>query len=410
MKKILLLFFALTLLTGCNNNEPDQGKEPGTINLTSAQKQRVVQDNDFSFDLLKETIKNSDESNIFISPLSVSLALGMLRNGAVGTTKSEMETALKMSGLSDTEINEYYRLMQLNLPGMDPKTKLSIANSIWVRDDKSFIVKPDFLKTNSDYFNAYFKVMDFNQTWALDTINGWANRKTNGLIPKVLTNIDSSIMMLLMNAIYFKGTWVTQFDKKATSEYTFTNEFNAHVKVNMMNATDTFAYVSDNKAQYLDMPYGNKTFSMTVILPSATNSTDDVLNQLNSSSFSKIISEMKVQKVHVFFPRFKVKNTFMLNAMLQSMGMKKAFQENAELDGIASMKPLFVSFVKHDTYVEVTEEGTEAAAVTTIGVGTTSVGPTEPYFIANKPFLFVIRERSTGVILFVGKMSNVEKF
>lgn len=410
MKNILLLFIALTLFAGCNNNEPDQGKEPGTINLTSSQKQRVVQDNDFSFDLLKETIKNSDESNVFISPLSVSLALGMLRNGAVGTTKTEMEAALKMSGLSDSEINEYYRLMQSNLPGMDPKTKLSIANSIWVRDDISFKVKPEFLKTNSDYFNAYFKVMDFNQTWALDTINSWANRKTNVLIPKVLTDIDSSIMMLLMNAIYFKGTWVTQFDKKATSEYAFTNEFNAQVKVNMMNATDTFAYASDDKAQYLDMPYGNKSFSMTVILPTATKTTDDVLIQLNSSSFSKIVSEMKVQKVHVFFPRFKVKNTFMLNAMLQSMGMKKAFQENAEFDGIASMKPLFVSFVQHDTYVEVTEEGTEAAAVTTIGVGTTSVGPTEPYFIANKPFLFVIRERSTGVILFVGKMGNVEKY
>lgn len=410
MKNLLLLFIALTLFAGCNNNEPDQGKEPGTINLTSAQKQRVVQDNDFSFDLLKETIKNSDESNVFISPLSVSLALGMLRNGAVGTTKTEMEAALKMSGLSDSEINEYYRLMQSNLPGMDPKTKLSIANSIWVRDDISFKVKPEFLKTNSDYFNAYIKTLDFNQTWALDTINGWANRKTNGLIPKILTDIDSSIMMLLMNAIYFKGTWVTQFDKKATSEYAFTNEFNAQVKVNMMNATDTFAYASDDKAQYLDMPYGNKSFSMTVILPTATKTTDDVLNQLNSSSFSKIVSEMKVQKVHVFFPRFKVKNTFMLNAMLQSMGMKKAFQENAEFDGIASMKPLFVSFVQHDTYVEVTEEGTEAAAVTTIGVGTTSVGPTEPYFIANKPFLFVIRERSTGVILFVGKMGNVEKY
>ena len=410
MKNLLLLFIALTLFAGCNNNEPDQGKEPGTINLTSAQKQRVVQDNDFSFDLLKETIKNSDESNVFISPLSVSLALGMLRNGAVGTTKTEMEAALKMSGLSDSEINEYYRLMQSNLPGMDPKTKLSIANSIWARDDISFKVKPEFLKTNSDYFNAYIKTLDFNQTWALDTINGWANRKTNGLIPKVLTDIDSSIMMLLMNAIYFKGTWVTQFDKKATSEYAFTNEFNAQVKVNMMNATDTFAYASDDKAQYLDMPYGNKSFSMTVILPTATKTTDDVLNQLNSSSFSKIVSEMKVQKVHVFFPRFKVKNTFMLNAMLQSMGMKKAFQENAEFDGIASMKPLFVSFVQHDTYVEVTEEGTEAAAVTTIGVGTTSVGPTEPYFIANKPFLFVIRERSTGVILFVGKMGNVEKY
>lgn len=410
MKNLLLLFIALTLFAGCNNNEPDQGKEPGTINLTSAQKQRVVQDNDFSFDLLKETIKNSDESNVFISPLSVSLALGMLRNGAVGTTKTEMEAALKMSGLSDSEINEYYRLMQSNLPGMDPKTKLSIANSIWARDDISFKVKPEFLKTNSDYFNAYIKTLDFNQTWALDTINGWANRKTNGLIPKILTDIDSSIMMLLMNAIYFKGTWVTQFDKKATSEYAFTNEFNAQVKVNMMNATDTFAYASDDKAQYLDMPYGNKSFSMTVILPTATKTTDDVLNQLNSSSFSKIVSEMKVQKVHVFFPRFKVKNTFMLNAMLQSMGMKKAFQENAEFDGIASMKPLFVSFVQHDTYVEVTEEGTEAAAVTTIGVGTTSVGPTEPYFIANKPFLFVIRERSTGVILFVGKMGNVEKY
>jgi len=404
------LLMAILLLGACTTNEPDPGKTADPIQLTSVMQQRVGQDNDFSFDLLKKTIANTGEANVFISPLSVSMALGMVRNGAEGTTKTEMNTALKLSGLTDAEINEYYRLMQTTLPGLDPKTKLSIANSIWIRQSNDFTVKPAFLKTNTDYFNSYVKMMDFNQQWAVDTINGWAKRNTNGLIPEVIKSIDPYTMMLLMNAIYFKGTWVTQFDKKATMESDFTNEAGHAVKVNMMHVTDTFAYADDDQAQYLEMPYGNKAFSMTVVLPDQGKTITDILGKLTAASFADITGKMENQKVHVVFPRFKVKQTFQLNKMLQDMGMKKAFQENAELDGIAALKPLFVSFVKHDTYVEVTEEGTEAAAVTTIGVGTTSVDPLERYFIADRPFLFVIREKSTGIIIFIGKMGSVEKF
>lgn len=410
MKTILSLVILLTLLSACTVNEPAPGKTADPIELTAAMQQRVGQDNEFSFDLLKKTIANTTERNVFISPLSVSIALGMVRNGAEGVTKTEMNSTLKMNGLTDTEINEYYRLMQTTLPALDPKTKLSIANSIWIRESTEFQVKPPFLKTNSDYFNTYVKMMDFNQAWAVDTINGWANRKTNGLIPKVINGIDPTTMMLLMNAIYFKGTWVTQFDKKATTESNFTNEDGQFLKVNMMIVTDTFAYAEDAKAQYMDMPYGNKAFSMTVILPKQGKTTTEILNTMTSESFTSVVDKLEKQKVHVYFPRFKVKQTFQLNKMLQDMGMKKAFQENAELDGIAALKPLFVSFVKHDTYVEVTEEGTEAAAVTTVGVGTTSADPLERYFIADRPFLFVIREKSTGIILFIGKMGNVEKF
>ena len=182
MKTILSLAIPLMLLTACTVTEPAPRETAEKIKKTEEMQQRVEQDNDFSFDLLKKTIAKTTERNVFISPLSVSVALGMVRNGAEGLTKTEMNSTLKMSGLTDTEINEYYRLMQTTLPALDPKTKLSIANSILIRESNDFQVKPAFLKTNSDYFNTYIKLMDFNQKWAVDTINGWANRKTNGQI------------------------------------------------------------------------------------------------------------------------------------------------------------------------------------------------------------------------------------
>ena len=407
MKNFISLLIALLLLTNCDRNNPEQTKEAQPINLTAVQKQRVSQDNEFAFDLMAQTLANTTDRNVFMSPLSVSVALGMLRNGAVGTTRSEIETALKLKGLTDTEINEYYKLMQTSLPGIDPKTKLSIANSIWYRN--SFNVKADFLKTNADYFNAKIAALDFNSPQAVETINQWCSENTNGLIPKVIEQIDPLQMMFLINAIYFKGTWVKQFDKKDTRESIFTNELNQQVKVNMMNKTDSFAYAEDELAQYLDLPYGNKAFSMTVILPKETNKASDLFKTITPDKFNEVLDQLVTQKVIVSLPRFKAKNQLKLKPILQNMGMQKAFVENAELDNISALKPLFVNFIQHDTYVEVTEEGTEAAAVTTIGVGTTSV-PVYPYFIVNKPFAFVIREKSSGVILFTGKMGDVEKF
>ncbi len=405
MKKLLLLLVVLALFVSCENsvNQPDVSQP---IKLTAVQKQKVVQDNDFAFELMKQVLTNTKESNVFISPLSVSIALGMTWNGAVGDTKTEMGKTLKMSGMSEKEINEYYKLMQSTLPTVDPKTKFSIANSIWYRN--TFSVKPDFLKTNNDYFNAEVAALDFDSPEAPKIINNWCSENTNGLILEVIDEIDKATVMFLINAIYFKGIWVKQFKKEETREGIFTNELNQDVQVNYMNMTDTFAYAEDEYAQYLEMPYGNKAFTMTVILPKEMENSSTRFSALTSERFNKVIDKMANEEVTVMLPRFKVKNRFELTPMLQPMGMLKAFLPIAEFDGISDMKPLYIGFVQHDTYVEVTEEGTEAAAVTTIGMKNTSM-PSHPYFIANKPFAFVIKEKSSGIILFMGKMGSVEK-
>jgi serpin B len=212
------------LTTSCTNlNEPNpQPKDAEPIQLSAALEKRVAQDNDFAFGLLRKTIEISDETNVTVSPLSVSIALGMAWNGADSDTKTEMETALKMSGLSPNEINEYYKVMQTTLPEIDPTTKLSIANSLWYRT--GFPVKQDFLKVNTDYFNAEVRELDFDQAWAVDTINNWCSRKTNKLIPTIIDKISQDAMLYLINAVYFKGIWRSKFDKKRTFETNFTNE------------------------------------------------------------------------------------------------------------------------------------------------------------------------------------------
>ncbi|HLP04747.1 MAG TPA: serpin family protein [Paludibacter sp.] len=405
MKKLTLLLLIVPLVIGCNN-QPDVPKNAETLNLRAELQKKVAQDNEFAFDLLGKTINISKESNVFISPLSVSIALGMVWNGANGETKSELETTLKMSGMTMADINEYYRIMQSTLPKLDPATKMMIANSLWYRT--GFPVKAEFLKVNSDNFNTYIKELDFSQSWAVDTINNWCAKKTNNLIEKPLDYIPSEAVMYLVNAIYFKGIWQKKFDPRKTAEANFTNEDGSTGKVNMMSIQDTLWYCEDDQAQYLDMPYGNGAFSMTVILPKEGKTTSDVLADLSVAKWQGNLEKLKKQEVLVFLPRFSAKNKYLLNNELQAMGMKLAFGGSADFSSIAD-DDLLISRVIHNTYIEVTEEGTEAAAVTVVEVANTSL-PTYPMFYANKPFLFVIREKSTGIILFAGKMGNVEKY
>lgn len=412
MKKFIQLIALLVLTASCTTqNDPivKNQKDAVAILLRVGMEKRVSQDNEFAFDLLKKTIASSGETNVFISPLSVSIALGMAWNGANGQTKTEMETALKMSGMSVADINDYYKIMQSTLPGIDPTTNLNIANSLWYK--AGFPVKTDFLKLNTNYFGAYVKELDFSKAWAVDTINNWCAKKTNNLITKPLDQIPSDAVMYLVNAIYFKGIWRKHFETKNTKESDFTNELDNSVKVNMMYQKDTFAYAVDNYAQYLDMPYGNKAFSMTVILPVDGKTTANVLNYLTPDILNNKFQSMATKEVEVYMPRFKTKNKFLLNDPLKNMGMHLAFSDYADFTNIADAN-LQISRVIHDTYVEVTEEGTEAVAVTIIEIRETSMPipqPT-PVFKVNKPFLFIIREKSTGVILFIGKMGTVDKF
>ena len=408
MKAILMSILLAVVFTACEVKEViiDTPKDAEAIALKANLQKRVAQDNDFSFELLRQTIASSKDDNVTVSPLSVSMALGMTLNGARGETKSQMETALYLSGLSTDEINEYYKTLITELPTIDPLTKLSIANSIWYRDN--FAVKADFLKTNVDYFNAYVKALDFNKDWAKDSINNWVNKNTKGLIPSIVDQINSDAVMYLVNAVYFKGVWRLKFDKNLTQEGNFKNAKGVNQKVNFMKQENSFGYYADQNAEYVDLEYGNKAFSMTFILPNEGKSTSDILQNLNAKNFATITDNIRNKALILYLPRFKTESKFELNAPLKAMGMPLAFTDMADFGNIADAR-LLISKVMHKTYLALDEEGTEAAAVTSVEIGVTSI-PIIPEVRFDKPFVFVLREKSTGVVLFTGSIGAVEKY
>jgi serpin B len=406
MKNLIFIFASLLLIVSCKDVEPINVIEDAKpITLTVTMQKRVNQDNEFAFDIFKKTSNESNQANVLISPLSISIALGMTLNGATDETKTGIEKALKMSGLTLDNINDYYKVMQTNLPTIDPKTTLNIANSIWYKT--GYPVKTEFLTVNKNYFNAEVREMDFSQAWAKDTINNWIARKTNNHIKDMLDQIPADVVMYLINAVYFKGMWKQPFNVKATKETNFTNYLNTQQKVNMMYQKDTFSYFANEKAQYLDMPYGNNAFSMTVILPTQISSINEVLETLDAESWNLTLNKMESEEVMVYLPRFKSKSKFLLNNVLKSMGMARAFEDNDEFRNMAN-SDLYISRVLHDTAIEVTEEGTVAAAATIVEM--TEKAMFNSIFNANRPFIYIIREKSTGVILFIGKTDNIDKF
>jgi len=408
MKNILLLFAIGCVLAACTPDPDLKMEEAQAIQLKAGLEQKVVADNDFAFNLLKQTSSADSESNIFVSPLSVSIAFGMAWNGANGDTRSGIENALKMNEFSIDDINEYYRTMQTELPKIDPSTQLSIANSMWYR--QTFPIKQTFLDVNQANFNAYVKGMDFNADWATDTINNWCSAKTKGLIKTILTEpIPEEAVLYLINAVYFKGVWCKKFDKDKTYEGEFLNNSNTYVPVNYMSLKDTFSYYNDDRGEYVDIPYGNKAFSMTIVLPAAGTAVEEMLNSLNGSVLKEIYSNMNNTEVLVKMPRFKVESEYVLNNILKNMGMTDAFDpDRADFSGISDIS-LYISNVLHKTYITVDEDGTEAAAVTSIGIETTSM-PLYKIFSVSRPFIYLIREKSTGVILFAGVMKNPVKY
>ena len=412
MKKNFALLLTTLIMAGCiNNTDPKIEPEiPGTgAKLIQAViEKRVPQDNEFAFDLFKKMVETSNSSNLFISPLSVSIALGMAWNGANGDTQTEMEAALKMSGFSTDEINAYYQYMLTTLPGADPKTTLNIANSIWYK--LGFPVKEDFLNINRDYFDAEVRELDFDKEGAVDTINNWCALKTNDLIKKPLDRISTDAVMYLINAIYFKGMWTKPFHEEGTHERYFIAESGDAVPVNMMSQLDFFNYAEDDNAQYIDLPYGDGNFSMTVALPRSGKNMTDLLAYLTLERWSERLNEMDSTEVKVNLPRFKNENKYELKDILKQMGMQKAFEDGlADFSGINEEFEIFISRIIHSTFVEVNEKGTEAAAVTIIESEATSA-PQYEVFCADRPFLYIIREQTSGVILFMGKIGEPDLY
>jgi serpin B len=379
-----------------------QPAEP--IELTLKQSEKVNADNRFSFKMFRE-VSALNGSNTFFSPLSLNFALGMLYNGASGDTRAEMAEALGMADFTETEINGYYQKMSQALLKIDPKTDISIANSIWYRE--GFAVKQPFIDVNQTYFDAMVKSLDFGKSDAADVINKWCADNTKNRIKEIVDKpIPGDVVMYLINALYFKSKWQFEFDKKHTKKDDFTKADNRTVKVNMMEQTTALPYYADPYLQCVEMPYGNQAFSMVAILPAENRTIDQLINHLDNTAWQNVVDKMVRQNVQLKLPRFKIECEMELNEPVMNAGMKRIFTGGFEN---ISDKPLCVSKIKQKTFVEVNEEGTEAAAVTAVEVVYVSYPPTPPTpvpFFANRPFLYLIKEKSTGAILFIGRMDE----
>jgi serpin B len=404
MKKVYFtLIFAslLFVFTLCSKSDPS--REPAKpLELTTKQGARLSADNRFAFTVFKE-VSAQNGPNTFFSPLSLNLALGMLYNGASGQTRTEMAQVLGMEDFTDIEINEYYQKMSQALLKIDPRTDISIANSIWHRD--VLPVKQPFIDINKKYFDAMVKGLDFNKSDAADIINKWCADNTKQRIKEIIQSpIDPDVMMYLINALYFKSKWKSEFEKKNTKQDDFTKSDNKKSKVNMMEQTEKFPYYADDYLQCVEMPYGNQAFSMVAILPVQDSNIEKLIDYLDVQKWQIIINNLYEREVWIKLPRFKIECEIPLNEPVQNVGMKRIFYGG--FDHISDVS-LCVSNIKQKTFVEVNEEGTEAAAVTVIGIRDASAGPgSRVNFFANRPFLYFIKEKSTGVILFMGRMDE----
>ncbi|MBO9594186.1 MAG: serpin family protein [Niabella sp.] len=354
----------------------------------------------FSFSFYKALQKQQPAgANIFVSPLSLHIALSMLANGASGTTREEILKALQAEGLSDSTLNKDCLSLLEELPKADPAVTLQLANAVFYKN--GFPVEAGFLKTLSDYYRTETKGLAFEPA-DLPVINKWASDHTNGKIPTVLEELDSKLVLLLLNALYFKGDWTTKFDKRTTVGATFVKEDGSRMQTAMMRQTDTVLYASTNDFQSIQKPYGNGQFTMTILLPK-TSAVANLFNQMDTQKWNALLKSFKPTKVDIGLPRFKLQQAFKLIPVLEAMGIKNAFNPWAANFSALSHVPTFVSLFQQNTFVAVDEDGTEAAAVTNIGVAPTS-GPLYPQFICNRPFGIIISESTSKSILFMGSI------
>jgi serine protease inhibitor len=404
MKQFISLLYLTFVLFSCNQAETDPIVSDLTPNEKSAK--IIAADNQFGFELFKKVnVSLNEPKNTMISPLSVSLALAMVYNGTDGNTKTQMEQMLHKANLTPDDINQSYKDLVTDLISHDPKVELSISNAIFYRN--SFSVKDNFITNNQNYYQAEVSGLDFTKTTeTLNTINGWVNTKTKGKIDKIIEQVNPEDIMYLLNAIYFNGEWKYSFDIKETTSVAFTKEDKTQVQAPTMTIEKPFNYYNHSDFELLEMPYGSGKYSMLIFLPKTGKKTNDVISLLNSENVNDWVQKMTEQKKEVFLPKFEFKFDNSLKDELASLGMTDAFDDiKANLSGISDAAKLVISEVMHKTYIKVDERGTEAAAVTGITIGTTSIGP-DISFRIDHPFVFAIREKDTQAILFIGKVMN----
>jgi serpin B len=397
---IHIVALSLTALgTGCSQQIDDPVFD---YNLKSAQV--IETNNEFGLELLNQVIGTEDRPNLMISPASVSIALGMAYNGAETTTREAFEEVLNYKGLSREEINEITKELIRVLVTNEEGNLLEIANSMWY--DEGFPVEQEFINLNSNYYDAEVREIDFRTAEAVKTINQWVNNNTHGKIEEIIDAIDPAMMMILINAIYFNGVWEVEFDPDNTYDQPFYREDGSLFgQVEMMELESTFNASFTEEFTAVELPYKNKKFSMYLFLPAEGNTVNKLLGQLDGSTWNGWLEDFSERKEFtVTMPKFKFDYDRSLAEDLKAMGLELAFSDQADFSGISPVD-LLISDVLHKTYIDVNEEGTEAAAVTAIVFETTSIGPSNGIRL-DRPFLFAITENSSKSIVFMGKVGE----
>ena len=397
---LILITLTLSLL----GNACSQDTDFPEFNYTLKSAKVIETNNDFGLKLLNTVFEEEESANVMISPASVSFALGMAYNGAETTTRDAFEEVLNYQGLSREEINEITRELIHVLTSNAKGNLLEIANSLWY--DEGFPVQPEFISLNSHYYDAEVKELDFSSSEAVNTINNWVSENTKGKIDKIIDSIDPSVMMFLINAIYFNADWDVEFDPESTQRADFYNEDGSLFgMVDMMQVESKFRSTSNDSFSAVELPYKDGKFSMFLFLPSEGNTVNQLAEELDGSSWNSWIEDFSgKQEIFVFMPRFKFEFDRSLANDLKAMGLDIAFTDEADFSGISEID-LLLHDVIHKTYIKVNEEGTEAAAVTAVSVGITSAGPLNLIRL-DRPFLFAITENSSRSIVFIGKVAE----
>lgn len=408
MKRFILatFIFALTLVSCNQRPDDDPANNPRQpVSLTTKSAEFVQKGAAFNLQFL-ERIDAASAVDYIVSPLSMQFLLGMILDGGRGETADEICSVLGYGQGEVGAVNEYCLSMLRQLPTLDKKTTLNIANAIFV--DDGWPLLDSYKGAVKQYYQAEVSNLDFsNGDASLKAINGWCSQHTNGLVPKILDDVDPNMLAYLLNAMYFKGQWKEKFPKSATTQTLFTTGSGTQKQVPMMKLVKNFGYQSDDIFRAVRLPYGNGAFSMTVFLPQTGHTLKEVVKRLKAIGWSGAES-MASSEVDLWLPRFETKYHIKLNDILSQMGMPRSFDpEKADFKAMSAYA-LYLSFVQQDAVIKVDEEGSEAAVVSSAGMmKETAVGPGNlVIFHADEPFLYVITEASTGAILFAGRYSG----
>ncbi len=356
----------------------------------------------FSFKLFSEILKQDDKKNVFVSPSSVAIALSMTYNGAKGETQQAIAKALEMQGMSLSDINQSNANLKTSLESGDPSVQLTIANSLWARKGVDF--KPEFIQQNQAFYAAEVKSLDFADPSAPDQINGWVKKNTQGKISEIVDRIDADQVMFLINAIYFKGKWMNEFDKSQTTDQPFTLADGRQEQRPMMSQRGDYRYIENQQFQAVSLPYGKGRTSLYVFLPKPNSNLAEFQKMLTAENWQTWMKTFGKREGSIQLPRFKMEYETQLRKSLSAMGMGIAFDPSKADFSNLSTTSTRIDEVKHKTFVEVNEEGTEAAAVTSIGIRATSAQTDVAPFsmTVDRPFFCAIRDNKTGEILFMG--------